>query len=88
LTKGSLDGKPHTLISGLQLKAGYMQADIRNGKVRNLRLLDYSRVRRYPEQFLRTPAARSQFEEVRSLFDQYVLNSRQQAELGMDSQDF
>ena len=80
--KSSIPGS----VSGMQ--SSIIPASIRNGKVRNLRLLDYSKVCRYPEQFLRTPAALNQFEEVRSFFEQYVLNSRQQAELGMDSQAF
>jgi poly-gamma-glutamate synthesis protein (capsule biosynthesis protein) len=83
LVKGTLNGKSHTCLSGIQLKAGYMHAEVSGGNVRSLRLLDYVRVKNSPESYLNSSRDKKLFAEVSDFFERFVLTADQQAEMGL-----
>jgi len=78
ISKGTLNGKPATCITGLQVKAAYMHAMIKKGTVTSLELLDYKQVRANPSIYFTNKKDLQKFEETSDFFERFVLLPHQQ----------
>jgi len=68
LCKGSLNGKPYTCITDVRFKLYYMYAEIKNGTVESLKLLDYEKIKEnIPEYF--DQSTKAELKEIESLVD-------------------
>ena len=78
ISKGTSNGKPVTTLSNIKVKAGYMHAVTKRGKVVSLELLDYLQVRQDPGSFLHTSNDVKKFKKVSDFFENFVLPQQQQ----------
>lgn len=78
ISKGTSNGKQLTTISNITVKAGYMHAVTKRGKVVSLELLDYLQVKQDPGSFLHTTKDKNKFKEVSCFFEKFVLPPHQQ----------
>jgi poly-gamma-glutamate capsule biosynthesis protein CapA/YwtB (metallophosphatase superfamily) len=78
ISKGMLNEKPFTCVTALQVKAAYMHAAIKNGKVTSLELLDYKQVKTEPSKYFTNKNDRQKFEETSDFFERFVLLPQQQ----------
>ncbi len=73
LSKGMLNGKEITCITNLTVKAAYMHAAIKNGKITSLELLDYKKVKNDPSSYFTNKKDLQKFEETSDFFERFVL---------------
>ncbi len=78
ISKGILKGKTFTGVTGLQVKAAYMQAAIKNGKITSLELLDYKQAKSNPSKYFTNKKDRQKFDETNDFFERFVLQPHQQ----------
>jgi hypothetical protein len=64
-------GTEGTFLTGLEIKAGYMQASVQDGKVESLRLRDFGKLRRDPSGL--DAASLSEFRELEAFADRWLL---------------
>ena len=78
ISKGLLNGKPFTCISGIKIKPAYMHAVIKSGTIKSLELLDYVQVKKNPADFFLYKKDLQKFNEVSDFFERFVLQPHQQ----------
>lgn len=78
ISKGLLNGKPYTCVTGLQVKAAYMHAEIKRGKITSLELLDYKMVKNNPSKYFTNKKDEQKFHDTSDFFERFVLLPHQQ----------
>ncbi len=77
VAKGRSPDGPRTLVTDIRVRPAFMHATIRGGRVRDLRLLDYVRLRREGAASIADPRERSHFEELSRFLETYVIRPHQ-----------
>jgi hypothetical protein len=78
ISKGMLNGKPFTCITDIKIKAAYMHAVVKNGKIFSLELLDYLELKKNAATYFTNKKDLQKFEETSAFFEQFVLQPHQQ----------
>lgn len=78
LAKGTIEGKTHTLLKKLEVKAAYMFAETRNRRIVKLQLIDYLKIKSDPSKYIQGAKELKKFEELQSFFESFVLLPHQQ----------
>jgi poly-gamma-glutamate synthesis protein (capsule biosynthesis protein) len=73
ISKGSMNGKSLTCITGIQLKTLYLDATVEKGTVRQLRFCDVKRLRHSVEWTLLSPDSQKELTEIIDFLDEFVL---------------
>ncbi len=78
LAKGTIDGKPHTLLQKLEVKAAYMLAETRDRRIVKLELIDYLKIKSDSSKYIQEAKELKKFEELQNFFESFVLLPHQQ----------
>lgn len=78
LAKGTINGKPVTILQKLEVKAAYMFAETRERRIVKLQLVDYLTLRTDPIKYISGKKELEKFEELQSFFENFVLLPHQQ----------
>jgi len=78
ISKGTLHGKPYTCITDIKIKAAYMHATAKYGKITSLQLLDYRSLKKNASKYFSNKKDLEKFEETSAFFEQFVLQPHQQ----------
>jgi hypothetical protein len=78
ISKGMLDGKSYTCVTDIRVKAAYMHATTKNGKIKSLELLDYLELKEHAADFFSNKKDLQKFNETSAFFEQFVLQPHQQ----------
>lgn len=62
-----------TFIAGIESKLFYNHAQVKNGKIESLRLLDYTELKNHPEKLAGNPEAEKEFEELQLFAEHFLL---------------
>lgn len=73
ISKGTINGKKQTCITGIQLKTLYLDATFEKGTVRQLRFCDVKRLRHSVEWTLLSPDSQKELTEIIDFLDEFVL---------------
>ncbi|MBI3239880.1 MAG: CapA family protein [Flavobacteriia bacterium] len=75
ISKGSMNGKSLTCITGIQLKTLYLDATVEKGIVTQLHFRDVKRLRHKVESALLSPDSQKELTEIIDFLDEFVLPS-------------
>ena len=78
ISKGWLEGKEHTCLTGIKIKPAYMHAVAKAGKITSLKLLDYLLVKQNPESYFNDKMDSEKFKETCDFFERFVIMPHQQ----------
>jgi hypothetical protein len=84
VTKGLTPDGPRTLVTDIQVRPAFMHATIQRGRVSDLRLMDYLRLRDDPVSII-DPREKIHFEELRQFLETYVFLPHQRHVFGLDA---
>lgn len=78
ISKGMLNGKPFTCVTDIKIKAAYMHATVKGGKIKTLELLDYLELKKNAATYFTNKKDLQKFNEISQFFEQFVLQPHQQ----------
>lgn len=78
ISKGMVNGQPHTCLSRLEVKPAYMHAETKRRRIVKLELIDYLKIRTDPNKYLHSEKELKKFRELQSFFETFVLLPHQQ----------
>jgi poly-gamma-glutamate synthesis protein (capsule biosynthesis protein) len=73
ISKGTLQGKRHVQLTGIEAKAFYLYAN----KQQQLQLLDFRQVAKAPEKYVQEPAVIAELKALQWFFDEYIFTEKQ-----------
>lgn len=73
VSKGSIDGQPHTQLTGIEVRPFYMYQN----KNKELRLVGFERVADHPEKHFPEKEVVEEVRELKDFFDRFVVTERQ-----------